>query len=301
MLAAFGFDAERCNERSALVLMGLLGLSPGDPWRAASGGMHGVTPLMEHARLWGTTWAPNTRETIRRLTLHQFVAAGFVEHNHDDPARPVNSPRSSYRVSPSALAVIQRWGGSAHDDRIAAYLADLPGQVAAYAVARDLARIPVTMPDGSVVTLSPGGQNVLLADMVHEFCPRFTPGGRVLYPGDADAKLATFHETDLAALGFTVNHHGKLPDLVVHLPDRDWLVLMEAVTSHGPVNAKRHAELKALFGGATAGLVFVSCFPDRSAMRGYLAELAWETDAWCADAPDHLVHFNGSRFLGPYD
>jgi len=97
-----------------------------------------------------------------------------------------------------------------------------------------------------------------------------------------------------------VNHHGKLPDLVVYLPDKDWLVLLEAASSHGPVDAKRHAELKALFAGASPGLVFVSCFPSRAEMRKYLAAVAWETEVWCADAPDHMVHFNGERLLGPY-
>jgi hypothetical protein len=28
--------------------------------------------------------------------------------------------------------------------------------------------------------------------------------------------------------------------------------------------------------------------------------LAWEADVWVADAPAHLIHLNGVRFLGPY-
>ena len=301
MLRAFGFDAERTNGRAAMVLLSLLGLKPGDPWTSAANNAYGTHALMDHvARHWGTTWAPNTRETVRRFTLHQFVAAGLVEYNHDDPTRAVNSPKANYRVSPGALAVITEWGASAAEGTLKAYLLALPGQIAAYAAARDMNRIPVTLPDGQAVTLSPGGQNMLLAEMVHEFCPRFTPGGEVLYLGDADSKLATFDEAALAALGVTVDHHGKLPDLVVRMEDRGWLVLMEAASSHGPVDSKRHAELKHLFAGCTAGLVFVSCFPSRAAMRKYLAVLAWETEAWCSDNPDHMVHFNGSRFLGPY-
>ncbi|MGD8150295.1 BsuBI/PstI family type II restriction endonuclease [Ornithinimicrobium sp. Y1694] len=301
MLDRFGFDSERSNERSALVLLALLGLRPGEYWEDATNTARGVTPLMEHAQLWGTQWAPNTRETVRRFTLHQFVDAGLVEYNHDDPGRPVNSPRANYRISPRALAVIKPWGHSVGEDRLAAYLLDLPGQVEAYRAARELHRIPVTLPDGTAVTLSPGGQNVLIAAMVEEFCPRFTPGGEVLYLGDADSKLALFDEATLAALGVTVDNHGKLPDLIVFMPDREWLVLMEAASSHGPVDAKRHAELKHLFAGSSAGLVFVSCFPDRVTMRRYLSDLAWETEAWAADEPDHLLHFNGERFLGPYD
>lgn len=301
MLQRLGFDAQRSNERSAIVLLSLLGLRPGDPWSSATGERVGVSPLMDHAQAWGADWKWGTRETVRRQTLHQFVAAGLVEYNSDDLDRAVNSPHANYRVSAAALSVIKHWGQSGIEDLLAAYLLNLPGQVAAYAAARTLSRIPVTLPDGSPVSLSPGGQNVLLRKMVEEFCPRFTPGGRVLHIGDADGGTPVNDVATLAGLGVNLNHHGKLPDMVVHMPDRDWLVLAEAVSSHGPVDAKRHAELKALFAGSTAGLVFVSCFPDRATMRGYLSDLAWETDVWCADSPDHMVHFNGARFLGPYD
>lgn len=91
-----------------------------------------------------------------------------------------------------------------------------------------------------------------------------------------------------------------MPDLVVHLPDSNWLVPMEAASSHGPVDGKRRCELEELFRGATAGLVFVSCFPSRDEMRKYLHEIAWETEVWRADNPTYLIHFNGERFLGPY-
>lgn len=302
MLAQFGFVKAQTNIRSARVLLSLLGLKPGDSWANARNDAHGVTPLMEHiAGHWGYTYAPNSRETLRRFSLHQFVDAGLVELNHDDPMRAVNSKDNNYRVSPAALAVIKKWGQSRSEDLLAAYLLDLPGQAEAYRMVREMNRIPVTLPDGSAVTLSPGGQNVLLAAMVEHFCPRWTPGGQVLYLGDADAKMATFDESTLATLGVRVDHHGKLPDLVVYLPDRRWLVLMEAASSHGPVDAKRRAELRTLFACCTAGLVFVSCFPTRAEMRRYLPDLAWETEAWTADAPEHLIHFNGERFLGPYD
>ncbi len=91
-----------------------------------------------------------------------------------------------------------------------------------------------------------------------------------------------------------------MPDVVVHLEEKNWLVLIEAVTSHGPINIKRHNELKGLFKGK-APLVFVTAFPTRKIMMKYLQEIAWETEVWVADAPDHLIHFNGERFLGPYD
>jgi type II restriction enzyme len=181
------------------------------------------------------------------------------------------------------------------------YLIKAPGLRAQYAVERDLNRIPVTLADGKKVTLSPGGQNTLIKSMVEDFCSYYAPGGQILYLGDADSKWAVSEEKKLSELGVQVDHHGKMPDLVIYMPDRNWLVLLEAASSHGPVDAKRHAELSKLFSGSKPGLVFVSCFPTRAEMRKYLADIAWESEVWCADSPTHLIHFNGERFLGPYD
>jgi BsuBI/PstI restriction endonuclease domain len=104
----------------------------------------------------------------------------------------------------------------------------------------------------------------------------------------------------LLELGVSVDNHGKMPDVVLHFVDRDWLLLVESVTSHGPVDAKRHAELMTLFEASSAGLVYVTAFPTRSVMSKYLSDIAWETEVWVADSPTHLIHFNGVRFLGPY-
>lgn len=91
-----------------------------------------------------------------------------------------------------------------------------------------------------------------------------------------------------------------MPDVVLYYPERNWLLLVESVTSHGPVDANRHEELARLFSTATPGLVYVTAFPNRLNMARYLSEIAWETEVWVADAPSHLIHFNGVRFLGPY-
>jgi hypothetical protein len=301
ILMALGMDAERANERSALVLLALLRLRPDEDWSSAANPMLGTRSLMDWIRdEYSRDYAPNTRETIRRSTLHQFADALLVQQNPDEPGRPVNSPRWNYQVTTQALTVIQAYGTPEFDESLADYLAAVPGLKERYAAARAMNRIPVALPGGEPFMLSPGGQNVLIKQVVEEFCPRFTPGAEVLYVGDADAKWALFEADRLAGLGVTVEQHGKMPDLVVHLPGRDWLVLIEAASSHGPVDAKRHRELGALFAAATPGLVYVSCFPDRREMRKYLHQIAWETEVWCAEDPTHLIHFNGKRFLGPY-
>ena len=162
-----------------------------------------------------------------------------------------------------------------------------------------MTRIPVTVAAGQTATLSPGGQNILIEQIIHEFAPRFTPGGQILYIGDTDEKFAFFDAEALAALGVAIEAHGKMPDLIVYFREREWLVLIEAVTSHGPIDAKHCAELQALFQSTQAGLVFITAFLTRKAMVSYLGRLAWETEVWIAEAPSHLIHFNGDKFLGP--
>ena len=146
----------------------------------------------------------------------------------------------------------------------------------------------------------PNAQNPLIRAIIEDLCPRFTPGAELLYVGDAGAKWAVFDSPALSALGVTINTHGKMPDVVVFDRSRGWLVLVEAVTSHGPVNPKRVKELRRLFAGSSAGLVFVTALESRDTLRAHLTEISWETEVWLAVAPSHLIHFNGSRFLGPY-
>lgn len=130
---------------------------------------------------------------------------------------------------------------------------------------------------------------------------RFAPGSVLVYAGDTGDKWGYFDAALLAELGVKMDSHGKMPDVVLHCTERNWLLLVESVTSHGPVDGKRHAELAKLFSGSTAGLVYVTAFLNRSKMGRYLGEIAWETKVWVADAPSHLIHFNGMRFLGPYN
>ncbi|WP_370891346.1 BsuBI/PstI family type II restriction endonuclease [Janibacter sp. GXQ6167] len=301
VLETLGMDAERSNERSALVLLALLRLAPSESWAEAANPMLGTRAIMDFIRdEYGKDYAPNTRETVRRFTLHQFVEAQLVVQNSDEPQRPVNSPKWNYQVTAEALEVLRAYGTDYWQLAVDQYLAELPGLKARYAAAREMDRIPLTLPDGSTFTLTPGGQNVLLKSMVEDFCPRFTPGGQVLYIGDAGDKWALFEREALAALNVKVNEHGKMPDLVIYLPDRNWLVLLEAASSHGPVDSKRQAELTDLFAESTAGLVYVSCFPDRAEFRKYVDKIAWESEVWCADHPTHMIHYNGERFLGPY-
>ena len=161
-------------------------------------------------------------------------------------------------------------------------------------------RIPLRLPDGASLTLSPGGQSQLVKRILDDFCPLLTPGAKIVYVGDTSDKWAFFDEKSLTELGIELPEHGKIPDVVTSHPSRNWLVLIEAVTSRGPMDPKRQIELRELFLGSTAELVFVTAFQTRSDLARHLSAIAWETEVWIAETPAHLIHFDGDRFLGPY-
>jgi hypothetical protein len=171
---------------------------------------------------------------------------------------------------------------------------------AQYAHEREQSLVPVQILPGKKITLSPGEHSKLIRAIIEDFAARFVPDAVLIYAGDTGDKWGYFDAALLAKLGVNVDSHGKMPDVILYHPDRNWLLLVESVTSHGPVDGKRHTELARLFAESSAGLVYVTAFPNRAIMSRYLGEIAWETEVWVADTPSHLIHFNGERFLGPH-
>lgn len=301
ILISLGLPRAQQNERSALCLLALLNLTPGKPWAEAENPLMGITPIMEWVREhYGKEYAPNTRETFRRFSMHQFRDAGLALYNPDEPARPVNSPKAVYQIEPAALALVRTFETSSWHVNLAAYLARRETLVARYAREREQNRIPVEIAQGHKITLSPGEHSELIRAIVEDFAQRFAPGSTLVYVGDTGDKWGYYDAALLAELGVTIDPHGKMPDVVLHYTAKNWLILVESVTSHGPVDGKRRDELANLFAESSAGLVYVTAFPNRALAARYLGEIAWETEVWVADAPSHLIHFNGVRFLGPY-
>lgn len=293
---------QQLNTRSALTLLALLDLKADTAWGKSVAPMRGITEMMEYFReFFGVKYAPNTRETVRRQSVHQFVQSGLVQVNPDDPARPVNSPDTKYQVDPTALELLRGFGTPQWSARLAAYVQTAPKIRALHAGEREQSKIPVTLPDGRKVRLTGGAHNLLIKEVVEKFCPRYTPGGVVVYIGDTGDKLKGTELKYLKRLGIGLDSHGKMPDVIVHHKSKGWLVLFEAVTSHGPMSLKRYNELNDMFKSKRVGLVFVTAFPSFAVMKKYLGDIAWQTEVWVADAPSHLIHFNGERFLGPYE
>ena len=301
ILESLGMPRAQQNDRSALCLLALLNLKKRESWTDAKNPLVGITPMMEFARNhYEKLYAPNSRETFRRQTVHQLVAAGIALYNPDDPLRPVTSPKAVYQIEADTLSLLRSFGTATWNKNLEKYLKTRKTLTARYAKEREMNKLPVKLATGDTMRLSPGAHSQLIKAIIEEFAPRFVPNGVLIYAGDTGEKWGYFDKELLAKLGVAVDRHGKMPDVVLYYPEREWILLVESVTSHGPVDGKRHEELARLFLESKAGLVYVTAFPSRAIMARYLGEIAWETEVWCADAPSHLIHFNGERFLGPY-
>jgi hypothetical protein len=301
ILRLLGFASRQRNDAAGHTLLALLGLQPEQSWSEATAPYCGITPIIKFiSESYGVDYAPNTRETIRDEAVKHFVESGLVLRNPDDLGRPTNSGKTVYQIEPNALDLIRLFNTDQWNDRLESYCAQQETIRHEIERHRTLVRIPLALPSGESITLSPGGQNPLIQSIVEEFCPRFTPGAAILYIGDAEDKFRFLKIEYLENLGVKILAPAKMPDVVVHDVKRNWLVLIEAVSTGGPVDGKRRKELKELFAGCKAGLVFVTAFQGREAMRTFLPQISWESEVWVADDPDHLIHFDGERFLGPY-
>ncbi|MGH2344489.1 MAG: BsuBI/PstI family type II restriction endonuclease, partial [Chloroflexota bacterium] len=234
ILTALGMPRGQRNKRSALTLLALLDLRPDGTWSGLSRPLVGITPIMDFARAhYGHEYAPNTRETFRRQTMHQFVEAGIAVYNPDDPVRPINSPRACYQISEEAYVVILTFGTERWQATLDAYLEGHETLAAKWAKHRMMQMIPVQVAEDQEIILTPGSHSELIKKIIADFAPRFAPGAEVIYVGDTGDKIGYFQNKKLIALGVKVDRHGKMPDVVLHFAKKGWLLLIESVTSHG--------------------------------------------------------------------
>lgn len=302
ILKELGMPAEQINDRTAICILALLDLPTNKNWNQSSNPILGVRGILDFARSkMDVNYAENTRESIRKYSIKQLVEAGILLFNPDEPGRAVNSSKNCYQVDNTALELFRQYGTSNWNKALADYLTKRPSLAKSFAKQRKMNRLPVKIKDGKKIKLSPGEHSNLIKAIIEEFAERFIPGGELVYVGDTGAKWGYFNEDLLKSLGVTVGSHGKMPDVVIYFKDKNWLILVEAVASSGPVDGIRHIELSNLLKDCSAGLVFVTAFPDRGEqLRKFISVVAWETEVWCASDPTHLIHFNGSRFLGPH-
>lgn len=301
VLRSLGLPRSQQNERSALTLLALANLPPKGRWVKAQRPMLRIWDIMGYMRdQYKKDYAANSRETIRRQTIHQFEQARLVDRNPDDPSRPTNSGKTVYQLTSEALEVVRNFGANNFNSSVAYFLGKVGALKHAYSGSRSALRVPLMLPDGSSIHLSPGKHNQLQAAIVEKFGSVFAPGAELLYLGDSELKRAICVTEQLSSLKLRITEHDKLPDVIIYLRSKNWIFLVEAVTSHGPVSPKRHKEIEAMLKSCTASRIYVTAFLTIADFRKFAADIAWETEVWIEEHPEHLIHFNGSKFLGPY-
>jgi hypothetical protein len=301
ILRSLGLPNAQQNERSALTLLALAGLKPNDLWINTKKPLLRIWDIMGFMREnYGKNYAANSRETIRRQSIHQFEQARIVDRNPDDPSRPTNSGNNCYSLTDEIVKVLKTYGTGKFKITIDQFIKKHGRLAQSYNKQRNLYRIDLKLPNNSMIRLSPGKHNTLQVAVIKEFGPRFAPGAALLYFGDTAHKQIVCEIATLEKLKITITEHDKLPDIVLYDGKKKWLYLIEAVTSHGPVNPKRHAEIEAMLSECPAERIYVTAFLSKADFRKYAGDIAWETEVWIADNPDHMIHFNGPKFLGPY-
>jgi type II restriction enzyme len=231
--------------------------------------------------------------------LHQFEQAGIVEHNPENPKLPTNSKDNHYRLSDDALKVIRSFGTKKWDQEIKSFNKNIGSLQETYNKKKNLQMIPVKLSNGKELRFSPGKHNEVQKAIIKEFASRFAQGSELLYVGDTANKNLYIDSKSLHSLGIPIDEHSKLPDVVLYDKKQKWLFLIEAVTSHGPVSPKRIVELETMLDNCKVGKIYVSAFPDFKEFKKHTSNIAWDTEVWLMDFPEHMIHFNGDRFIGP--
>lgn len=299
---------KRRQERAAKALLAVAGVMPDMRWAEATSHFdETATPLTtrEIIKVWnahyGESIADSSYDDVRRKDLLILVEAELVAPSAADPAADVNDGRRGYAVPPVALELLRSYDTPEWDDCLLRFRSTVGTLKDRLSKAREFKMVPVTLPDGSRYKLSPGPHNEIQKAVIEDFLPRFSKGAEVLYIGDAARKILHMNVDRMRDVGIREMVRRTLPDIVAYEAERNWLFLVEAVHSSNPISELRHLALRRLTEDVTAGCLFVSAFADAAAFSRFSKQISWETEVWIASAPEHMIHFNGGRFLAPYD
>lgn len=247
---------------------------------------------------YGMDYAENTRETFRKHAMHHFRTAAIIEDNGE----ATNSPNYKYRITNEFLEVLKMLAeddsASGIENVASLFLSNHSKLIDIYASKRKIRKLPVKI-NSKDYAFSPGLHNKLQKAILEEFAPRFAPHSECLYVGDTVNKNLINDSHKLAELEFEISIHNKLPDVILYREDKDWLYFIEAVVSGGPMSPERVKDIKTMTANVKSGKIFITAFLTLSKYKRFYDSLAWETEVWIADFPEHMIHLNGDKFLGP--
>lgn len=294
-LQAVGMPQAQQADLCCYALLAMAAIKPDAPWQKATNEWIRIHDILQFTGTnYGVTYAENSRETFRKQALHHFRNAALVEDN----GKATNSPNYCYRFTEEALLLIKKIGSAEWEAAVEKFLASHDKLVDVYASKKKMQKMPVKINDEHF-TFSPGKHNELQKAIIEEFAPRFAPNSECLYVGDTTEKDLVKNTAKLKELGFAITLHDKMPDVVLYREDKKWIYFVESVTSVGPIDPKRILEISEMTKDVTAGKVFVTAFLDFKTYKKFSETLAWETEVWLAEMPDHMIHLNGDKFLGP--
>lgn len=294
-LNSIGMPTAQQTDLCCYVLLSMTSLVEETPWQEATSEWIRIHDILAFTKAnYEITYAENSRETFRKQAIHHFRNAAIIEDN----GMVTNSPNYRYRITHEALSLIQSYGSAAWPKALSSFLRNHERLIDLYASKKEMTKMPVRI-NGQELTFSPGKHNKLQKAIIEEFAPRFAPGSVCLYVGDTIVKDLVKDEKYLRKLGFEITLHDKMPDVVLYDEDRDWLFFIESVTSVGPMDAKRILEISSMTQRVKSGKIFVTAFLDFKTFKQFSSSLAWETEVWIADNPDHMIHLNGDKFMGP--
>lgn len=276
-------------------ILALAAMKPGMSWGEATNEWVRIHDIIQFVNtFYGLSYAENSRETFRKQALHRFRTAALIEDN----GRATNSPNYRYRLTNETLQLLRMMRTPVWEKKIKEFLYYHEKLIDTYASKKKMTMMPVNINDEEF-KFSPGKHNELQKAIIEDFAPRFAPGSECLYVGDTIKKDLVKDVDKLTELGFEITLHDKMPDVVLYREDVNWIYFVESVTSVGPMDSKRILEITEMTKDVTAGMIFVTAFPDFKTYKKFAEELAWETEVWIAEMPDHMIHLNGDRFMGP--
>ena len=276
-------------------LLAMANLRKTDSWANATNTWIRIHDVISYIKEnYGVSYAENSRETFRKQAMHHFRNAAFIEDN----GKETNSPNYRYRLTDEMLVLIKAFNTPKWEHTKAAFLSAHQSLISLYASKRSMLKMPVKI-NGKDFTFSPGKHNELQKAIIEEFAPRFAPNAECLYVGDTIEKDLVKNIDRLKDLGFVITLHDKMPDVVLYSEEKNWIYFIESVTSVGPMDPKRIREIEEMTSEVTAGKIYVTAFLDFKTFKQFSELLAWETEVWIADMPDHMIHLNGDKFLGP--
>lgn len=294
LLEQIKMPAKQQSTLCCLTLLAMAKLKQRTPWSKSTNEWMRIHDIMTFIRdYYDVDYAENSRETFRKQAMHPFRMASLIEDN----GMATNSPNYRYRITDEFLSALKEVG-KRKNSALDQFMANHDNLIALYASKKKMQKLPVRI-NNKNFTFSPGKHNQLQKAIIEEFAPRFAPGSECLYVGDTIQKDMVKNIEKLSQLGFEITLHDKMPDVVLYREDKHWIYFIESVTSVGPMDPKRIIEIESITGHVTAGKIYVTAFLDFATFKKFSEQLAWETEVWIADMPDHMIHLNGDKFLGP--